>query len=128
MNPRFITPQVHAYIDYPVAIALIGLPFVFGLGATNPLALWLSVVTGIAAFVLTVFTDHQLGLVRVLPYWFHLAVDRIVGVTFLVAPVVLGFQGLDAWFYWANAAAVLTVTFLLNTRSDAQMRDVPVRA
>lgn len=128
MTPRFITPQVHAYIDYPVAIALIGLPFAFGLGATNPLALWLSVVTGIAAFVLTVFTDHQLGLVRVLPYWLHLAVDRIVGVTFLVAPVVLGFQGLDAWFYWANAAAVLTVTFLLNAQSDAQVRGAPVRA
>ena len=119
MNLRFITPQVHAYLDYPVAFALIGLPFALGLGATNPLALWLSVATGIAAFVLTVFTDHQLGLVRVLPYWFHLAVDRIVGVTFLVAPFVLSFQGLDAWFYWANAAAVLTVTFLLNAPSDA---------
>ena len=114
MNPRFITPQLHAYIDYPVAAALIGLPFALGLGATNPLALWLSVVTGIAAFVLTVFTDHQLGVVRVLPYWLHLTVDRIVGITFLVAPFALGFKGIDAWFYCANAAAVLTVTFLLN--------------
>lgn len=128
MNPRFITPQVHAYIDYPVAIALIGLPFALGLGATNPLALWLSVATGIAAFFLTVFTDHQLGVVRVLPYWFHLAVDRLVGVTFLVAPFVLGFQGLEAWFYWANAAAVLAVTFLLNAPGDAQVRGAPMRA
>lgn len=128
MNPRFITPQVHAYIDYPVAIALIGLPFALGLGATNPLALWLSVATGIAAFFLTVFTDHQLGVVRVLPYWFHLAVDRLVGVTFLVAPFVLGFQGLEAWFYWANAAAVLAVTFLLNAPGDAEVRGAPMRA
>lgn len=128
MNPRFITPQVHAYIDYPVAIALIGLPFALGLGATNPLALWLSVATGIAAFFLTVFTDHQLGVVRVLPYWFHLAVDRLVGVTFLVAPFVLGFQGLEAWFYWANAAAVLAVTFLLNAPGEAQVRGAPMRA
>ena len=114
MNPRFITPHIHAYIDYPVAAALIGLPFVFGLGATNPLALWLSVATGVAAFVLTLMTDHHLGVIRVLPYWFHLTVDRIVGLTFLVAPFVLGFKGLDAWFYWANAAAVLLVTFALN--------------
>ena len=114
MNTRFITPHIHAYIDYPVAIALIGLPFALGLGATNPLALWLSVATGIAAFVLTLLTDHHLGVIRVLPYWFHLTVDRIVGLTFAIAPIVLGFKGLDAAFYWANAAAVLSVTFLLN--------------
>ncbi len=114
MSIRFITKQIHAYIDYPVAIALISLPFLLGLGATNPLALWLSVITGIAAFVLTLLTDHETGVVRVLPYWFHLLVDRIVGLTFLAAPFVLGFKGIDAWFYWANAAAVLAVTFVLN--------------
>jgi hypothetical protein len=114
MNARFITPQIHAYIDYPVAVALIGLPFAFGLGATNPLALWLSVVAGVAAFVLTLLTDHQFGVIRVLPYWFHLTVDRIVGITFAVAPILLGFKGIDAAYYWANAVAVLAVTFLLN--------------
>ena len=124
MNPRFITPQIHAYIDYPVAAALIGLPFLLGLGGSNPLALWLSVVTGAAALVLTVFTDHQLGVVRILPYWLHLTVDRIVGITFLVAPLLLGFTGLDAWYYWVNAAAVLTVTFLLNAQQVPQSRPV----
>ena len=114
MSPRFITPYIHSYIDYPVAAALIGLPFILGLGATNPLALWLSVVTGVAALVLTMLTDNNFGVIRVLPFWFHLTVDRIVGITFLVAPIVLGFKGLDAAFYWVNAAAVLAATFLLN--------------
>ncbi|MFM9942754.1 MAG: hypothetical protein ACKVP7_25030 [Hyphomicrobiaceae bacterium] len=119
MNSRFITPHIHAYIDYPVAIALIGLPFALGLGTSNPLALWLSVIIGVAAFVLTLLTDHHLGVFRVLPYWFHLTVDRLVGITFLVAPIVLGFKGLDAAFYLANAAAVLAVTFLLNKTEAA---------
>lgn len=114
MSHRFITKTVHAYIDYPVAFSLVALPFALGLGASNRLALWLSVATGVAAFFLTVFTDHATGLIRVLPYWFHVAVDRLVGITFAVAPVVLGFTGLDAIYYWVNAAAVLTVTFLLN--------------
>ncbi|KIC20311.1 hypothetical protein RA23_21815, partial [Leisingera sp. ANG-S3] len=51
---RFVTRTIHAYLDYPVAIALMGLPFLLGLGESNPLALWLSVATGIAAFALTV--------------------------------------------------------------------------
>jgi hypothetical protein len=113
MNIRFVTRRVHAWIDYPVAISLLVMPFVLDLGATDPLAKGLSVVVGAAAFVLTVLTNHETGLIKVLPYWFHVAVDRLVGVTFVAAPFVLGFTGLDAWYYWANAAAVLTATVLL---------------
>lgn len=112
MNPRFVTKTMHAYLDYPVAAALIGLPFVLGLGTSNPLALWLSVGTGIAALLLTILTDHKTGIIRVLPYSFHLAVDALVGVVFVIAPFVLGFSGIDAAFYWINAAAVLTVVSL----------------
>jgi hypothetical protein len=111
---RFVTKTVHAFLDYPVALGLIAAPFMLGLGKANPAALWLSVATGAAAFVLTLLTDHKTGVFRVLPYWFHLAVDRTVGFVFAVAPFALGFTGLDAWYYWANAAALLIVTFVLN--------------
>ena len=40
---RFVTRTIHAYLDYPVAISLMVLPFVLGLGAGNPLAKWLAV-------------------------------------------------------------------------------------
>ncbi|WP_027256898.1 SPW repeat domain-containing protein [Leisingera aquimarina] len=112
MPLRFVTRTIHAYLDYPVAIALMGLPFLLGLGDSNPLALWLSVATGIAALVLTVLTDHHLGLIRVLPYRLHLTVDLIVGLTFLAAPFLFGFAGLDAAFYWLNGAAVVAVISL----------------
>ncbi len=112
MSVRFVTRTMHAWLDYPVAIALMGLPFLLGLGAFNPTALWLSVITGVAAFVLTVFTDHKLGIVRVIPYKMHVAVDLVVGLTFAAAPFLLGFTGLDAWYYWALAAAVITVVSL----------------
>lgn len=112
MSLRFVTRTIHAYLDYPVAIALILLPFVLGLGQSSPMALWLSVITGVAAFVLTVLTDHHLGIWRVLPYKFHLAVDLIVGITFLFAPSLFGFTGIDALFYWLNGAAVVVVISL----------------
>jgi hypothetical protein len=112
MNIRFVTQKIHALIDYPVAITLIAMPFILGLGSSNPLALWLSVGTGVAALILTLLTDHETGVVRVLPYSLHLAVDFMVGVTFAIAPSVLGFTGIDAIYYWANAFAVLTVVSL----------------
>ncbi len=106
---RFVTRTMHAYLDYPVALSLIALPFILGLGTSNPAAKWLAVGTGVAALILTAFTDHELGVFPVLSYGFHLAVDVLVGAVFVVAPFALGFAGLDALFYWVNGAAVLAV-------------------
>lgn len=109
---RFVTKTIHAWLDYPVALALIALPFLLGLGTSHPLALAISPVVGVAALLLTVFTDHHLGLFRILPYRLHLAVDLAVGLLFLALPVVLGFNGLDAAFYLLNGAAVVAVISL----------------
>jgi hypothetical protein len=119
---RFVTRTIHAYLDYPVAISLMVLPFVLGLGAGNPLAKWLAVATGATAFILTLLTDHELGVVKVVPYWLHVAVDRLVGAVFVAAPFALGFTGLDAAYYWANGATVLLVTLLFNAPEAAQAK------
>ena len=109
---KFVTKRIHAFLDYPVAIALIVLPFVLGLGDSNPIAMQLSVVTGIAAFVLTLLTDHHLGVFRVVSYKMHLIVDFLVGVIFVIAPFAFSFEGIDAYYYWINGAAVLSVVSL----------------
>ena len=109
---KFITKQIHAYLDYPVAVALMVLPFVLGLGESHPLALQLSVATGVAALILTLLTDHDTGVIKVLSYKFHLIVDFLVAVVFVLAPFILGFKGIDAIYYWINGAAVLTVVSL----------------
>ncbi len=109
---KFVTKRIHAFLDYPVAIALIVLPFIFGLGSSNPLALQLSVATGIAAFILTILTNHHLGVIRVISYKVHLIVDFLVAVVFIVAPFILSFKGIDAYYYWINGIAVLTVVSL----------------
>lgn len=112
MSMRFVSKEIHAYLDYPVALGLMVMPSLLGLGQSHPLAFWLSVVTGVAALILTVLTDHHLGLIRILPYKLHLAVDGAVGAVFLIAPFVLGFSGLDALYYWGLGATVALVVSL----------------
>ncbi|WP_343563359.1 hypothetical protein [Kiloniella sp. b19] len=112
MDIRFVTKNLHAYLDYPVALALMGLPTLLNLGSSHPLAFWVSTITGCAALLLTIFTDHHLGLIRVLPYRLHLAVDLSVGLVFALVPFIFGFSGLDAWYYWLNGGAVLFVVGL----------------
>jgi hypothetical protein len=127
---RFITKSIHAYlIDYPVAIVLMVAPFLLKLGHSGPVALWLSVVTGVAALLLPALTDHPTGLVRVIPFWLHLWVDRALGVVFIIAPFAFHFTGLDAWYYWVLAAAVLLTTSVLNAPevSAAQRANLDTR-
>lgn len=109
---KFVTKRIHAFLDYPVALALIILPFILGLGTSNPVAFQLSVVTGIAAFLLTLLTDHHLGVFRVVSYRIHLAVDFIVAIAFIAAPFLFSFEGIDAYYYWLNGGAVLLVVSL----------------
>lgn len=109
---RFVTKAMHAYIDYPVAIGLIAMPFLLGIGESNPLAFWLSVVTGVAAFLLTLMTDHETGIFRLIPYKFHLAVDFAVGVVFVLAAIVLGMSGIDFWYFAVIGITVLAVVSL----------------
>lgn len=109
---KFVTKKLHALIDYPVALALITLPFLLGLGESHSLAFYVSVVTGVAALLLTLLTDHQTGVVKLISYKLHLTVDFIVGLTFVVLPLVLGFHGIDLVYYLANGVAVLLVVGL----------------
>jgi hypothetical protein len=129
MNVRFITRWIHAYfIDYPFALALIVLPFLLGLGADNLWALRISIVTGVAAFLLPVVTNHETGLIHIIPCRLHVMVDRLVGLVFLLVPFALGFKGIDAWYYWANAAVVLLSTFVLNAPEREPFRTRAARA
>src|SRR5262249_24738114 len=136
MSYRFITKSIHAYvIDYPFAIVLIAAPFVLKLGQSEPVAMWLSVVVGVAALLLPALTYHPTGLVHIIPYWLHLWVDRAVGLVFVIAPFAFKFAGLDAWYYWVLAAGVLLSTSVFNapekpvaTRSGLDMRTAGRRA
>lgn len=121
MDIRFVTKDMHAVLDYPVAISLVAAPFLLGLGSSHPLGKWLAVCTGVVALTLTLFTDHRLGAFRVLPYWFHLTADALVGATFLLAPIAFGFSGVDALYYWANGAAVALVVGLHKPAAETRM-------
>jgi len=95
---RFVTKNIHAYlIDYLVALILLVAPFALTLRESGPVAMWLSVVIGVAALILPMLTDHPTGLIKIIPYSIHLWIDRVVGIVFLRALFVFGFSGIAAW-------------------------------
>ncbi len=119
---KFVTKRIHAFLDYPVALALMSLPFLLGLGSSNPLAFHISVATGMAALLLTLLTNHHLGVFKVIPYKWHLIVDLMVGLIFVVAPLIFSFKGIDAFYYWLNGAAVLFVVSMHKPETEMVMQ------
>lgn len=105
----FLSQKFHAFIDYPVALGLLIMPALLGL---TGMAATFSMVTGVAALILTVLTDHETGLFGVLHYKDHLAVDAMVGLLLLAAPFLFGFGGSAQVYFLAIGAIVVAVVSL----------------
>jgi hypothetical protein len=125
MNIRFLSPTVHGVADYLAAAGLLILPFVLVLGISSSLAKWLAVAAGVAVVVVSLLTDYTYGAIRLLPFRGHLAIETIVAIAFALAPSALGFAGIDAWYYWVNAAAVFLVVGLTRSESPRFGRSAP---
>ncbi|WP_422349500.1 SPW repeat domain-containing protein [Flagellimonas sp.] len=112
MKLRFITPTLHGVADYSAGLGLMIAPFLLNLGASSHLAIWISVLSGVAVFAASLLTDYRFSLLRVIPFQGHLAIDLVVAVSFMIIPFALGFTGLDAAYYWFNATVVFVVVSL----------------
>ena len=89
MGRGIIPPVVHGVLDYPLAAALIVLPFVLG---SDDAATWIAFAFGIGAAVLAVGTAWSTGIVRVIPPLLHGYADVAVTVALIVLPFVVGFS------------------------------------
>lgn len=116
MKLRFISPTLHGILDYSAAAALIISPILLGLGASSPLAFWISIITGIAVVLVSLNTIYKYGIFNTIPFEGHLAIDLSVATTFMIIPFALGFRGIDAYYYWGNAATVYLAVSLSDTK------------
>lgn len=112
MTFRIITPSIHGLLDYAAAVGLIVLPFLLDLQAVSPLAHWMSVVAGVGLVTYSLATDYSLGVLRLISFRAHLALDLVAAVVFALAPFVLGWTGLVRGYYVIMALGVLAVVAL----------------
>ena len=118
MNIRFLTPKLHGLIDYAAAAGLIIFPFVLGIGTSSPIAFWLSLTAGIAVICYSMLTGYTYSAAPVLPFKVHLAIDFVAAIAFALAPLVFGFSGLDAAYYWVLSAAVFLIVAVSQTEEN----------
>ena len=126
MNIRFINPKIHGILDYVAAVNLIVFPFLLNLGASSPIALWLSVVAGVGLVGYSLFTDYTFSVTKALSFKIHLLLDLAAGAVFIVAIFVFGFEGLVAAYYAVMAIGVFALVAVTNLGESAAAEDTPV--
>ncbi len=75
---RFLSTRVHGMIDYATGALLIVAPWLFGF-ADGTAAQWVPVVLGAGILVMSLITNYELSLTRIVPMGAHLAVDGLGG-------------------------------------------------
>src|SRR5471030_1838236 len=83
---KFISPKIHGIIDYLVVVFLLASPTIFGFTGllTN-----FTYALGAVHLLLTILTKYSVGLVKVIPFPVHGAIEFLVGVLLIVLAYTL---------------------------------------
>src|SRR4051812_17567135 len=92
---RFLPTRIHGMMDYAMGLLLMAAPWLFRFARGGP-ETWVPVLLGGGAFLYSLATDYELGLVRVIPMPVHLGLDAASGLLLAASPWLFGFSS----FVW----------------------------
>jgi len=112
---KFLNPKSHGAIDYVVVIFLWISPSVFGL---SDFVSMITYVLGGIHLVLTLFTNFQYGLIKIIPFSLHGWIELAVSLILVAAPWLLGFSenAVDRIFYIGFGIAVFATWLVTDYR------------
>ena len=90
---KFLDTKVHGYIDYALASILLFIPAMFHLQANTAQSI-IFYVFSILTFFLSLQTDYEHGLYKLLPMQLHLLIEIILGLFLAASPWIFGFAGM----------------------------------
>ncbi|HEY8381527.1 MAG TPA: SPW repeat protein [Microvirga sp.] len=93
---RFIPTRVHGMADYASGLLLIAAPWLFGF-ADGGAAQWVPVVIGAGILLMSLLTDYELSLSRLIPMPVHLGADGAGGLLLAASPWLFGFADRVYW-------------------------------
>ncbi len=114
---RFLSTRVHGMIDYATGALLIVAPWLFGF-ADGTAAQWVPIILGAGILVMSLITDYELSLTRLVPMGAHLAVDGLGGALLAVSPWLFGFADRTYWPHLIIGIAEIGGSLVTRTRPD----------
>ena len=114
---RFLSTRVHGMMDYATGGLLIVAPWLFGF-ADGSAAQWLPIVLGAGIILMSLLTDYELSISRIIPMGAHLAVDGLGGALLAVSPWLFGFADRTYWPHLIIGIAEVGLSLVTRTRPD----------
>jgi len=114
---KILSPRVHGYLDYLVVVVFLLAPTLFRLeGAPCKISYALAGIH----LVLTLVTAFPLGLVKVIPFTVHGALELVVSIALVALPWLLGFAGnAPARNFYVAAGVVIFLVWLVTDYKGA---------
>jgi uncharacterized membrane protein len=88
---RFINRKVHALLDYMSGLLLIASPWLFNFEEVSS-ARWVAIIVGVMILLISINTDYEGGITKMVTMATHLKMDVIAGLFLAVSPWILGFS------------------------------------
>jgi hypothetical protein len=88
---RFISRRFHGVMDYIMGVVLIAAPWIFGFSNIGA-AKWCAVGVGVLMLIMSMLTDYEVGVLKIVPMGTHLTMDVIAGIFLAVSPWLFGFN------------------------------------
>jgi SPW repeat len=93
---QIIPTRIHGMLDYLVGAILIVAPYLLGF-ANGGAAQWVPMIVGFAIIGMSLITDYELSIAKIVPMPLHLGADIATGLLLLASPWLFGFANRVLW-------------------------------
>ncbi len=93
---RFVSTRVHGIIDYGTGLLLIVVPYLLGF-ADGTAAQWVPMLVGLAIIGMSLLTDYEFSVAKLVPMPIHLGADVLAGILLAASPWLFGFSDRVFW-------------------------------
>ena len=114
---RFISTRTHGMLDYGLGLLLIVAPYLFGF-ADGRAAQYVPQLLGAGILVMSLVTDYELSLARLIPMPLHLGVDIAGGVLLAASPWLFGFADRVRWPHVVLGLVEIGTSLMTRTTPD----------
>ena len=112
---RIISTRTHGVIDYLTGLLLIVAPWLFGF-ANGGAAQWVPILVGLAILGMSLMTDYELSIAKVIPMSVHLGADAATGLLLIASPWLFGFADQVRWPHVVIGLLELGVVLMTDSR------------
>ncbi len=113
---KIISRKMHGALDYGSAILLIAAPWLFAFSDVEP-AKSISIAAGILIIVMSLMTNYETGLAKVIPMNIHLYADMMLGIFLLISPWLFNFNAETYLFHVIMGLFAIMSGIMTNSES-----------